>query len=145
MLSLKALSFYWRCNLHVSSTHCWAFHLRSFPLNSGNLSPLRGLVHSRGSPTSYLLRLTVSIHSAGPQGFIPVSPTKPDHVPLFPSLSPFPPRSLPHSVTHDYFLLPSKRTEASSLGPFILLTFLSSTDCILVILYYFVNYSLISG
>lgn len=51
--SLDALSFCWRWALQVPSIHCRTFHLRSFPLG-----PLQ---------TAYLLRLPMSILSAGPQ------------------------------------------------------------------------------
>jgi hypothetical protein len=47
---LNALFFFCRWNLQVPSPYCWAFHLRSLPLRSESLSPLRSLVHSRGSP-----------------------------------------------------------------------------------------------
>ena len=60
--------------------------------------PLRSLVHSGGSPQTYLLRLPVSILSAGPQGFSPFpSPNTRSCSPITPTLSTFLPMSLPPS------------------------------------------------
>ena len=142
-LHRDVLSFYWRWALQVPSPHCRAFHLRSLPLSPESLSLPRSLVHPRGSPTSHLPRLPVSILSAGPQGFSPVllhsRPPISDHVPLFPSLSPFHPRSLSPFPTPliAFFSFPSGMEASSHHGPFGFLAFLSSVDCILGILYIF--------
>jgi hypothetical protein len=54
--------------------------------------------------------LFISLHSLGPLGFSPVPHLTPipDPVPLFPSPSPLPPKSLPPSASCDYFLPSSK-------------------------------------
>jgi hypothetical protein len=118
-------------------THCRAFHLQFLPLSSESLSPPRSLVHS--GRFSYLLKLPVSILSAGPQGFNPLTPTQ--CLIMFPfspscplshpglSLSLVPPIIAP-------FTLPSG-IKSSSLGLLGLLTSLSSMDYILGILYLF--------
>ena len=83
------------------SPYCRAFHLKSFPLSPGSLSPPRFLVHLEGSPqppiswgclfTSFLL---------GPQGFSPFpSPNTRSFLPHHPSPTPsiqytFPPSTL---------------------------------------------------
>ena len=78
----------------------------------------------------------ISINSVGPQGFSPVSVLLlPSYLIMFllspPGRSALPPRSLLFlSPVIAFFSLPSG-TEASSLGPFSLLTFLSSVDYIL--------------
>ena len=75
-----------------------------------------------GPPTSYFLRLPVSILSACPQGFSPFPSPNPDQVHLSPGL----PCPCPFSLLGPS--LPS-RTEASSLEHFNLLRFLSSVNC----------------
>ena len=100
-------------------------------------------------PTSYLLRLPVSILSAGPQGFSPFSSPNTrsgSRLPLTsPPFSTCPPRSLhsrlPPPLVIAFFFLPSG-TDASSIGHFSLLSFLSSVDSILGILYDFIFYFL---
>ena len=91
----------------------------------------------RAPPTSYLWRLPVSILSAGPQVFSPfLSPNIRSG-----SNAPFSPVYFPSQVSPSplviAFLSFSSGTEASSLGHFSLLIFLSSVDCILYILYFF--------
>ena len=89
----------------------------------------------------YHTLLHISMYSLGPQGFSPVSVLLlPSYLIMFllspPGRSALPPRSLLFlSPVIAFFSLPSG-TEASSLGPFSLLSFLSSVDCILVILYF---------
>ena len=85
-------------------------------------------------PTSYFLRLPVSILSDGPQGFSPFSsPNTRSGSPLPATVSP--PKSFPLSPLEiAFFSLPSE-TEASLLGHFSLLNLLNSVDCILCILY----------
>ena len=98
------------------------------------MSPLPGLWYIlEGSPTSYLLRLPVFILFVDPQDFNSVlTPSNTRscsplllHIPFLTHAPP----SLPHPVIA-FFSLPSG-IEASSLGSFSLLTFLSSVDCIL--------------
>jgi hypothetical protein len=68
--SLDVLSSCWRWALYVTSTYYQAFHLRSLPLIPESLSPPRSLVEFwRVLPTSYFLRLPVSILSTCPHGF----------------------------------------------------------------------------
>ena len=118
--------------LYKFPLYCPTFHLRSHSLSPESLSPPRSLVHYG----DYLPRLPVAILSAGPQGFSPFpshntrsgSPLA-SHPHPFTVLSQAPPSQLVIA----FFSLPSG-TEASSLGPFSLLTFLSSVDCILGIL-----------
>ena len=112
------------------------------PALSSQSFTLSGLWYILGSPpTSYLLRLPVFILSAGPQGFIPIPPSIPNHVPFFPSMSPFLPTQIPPTPTPTpapviaFFSLPHGIV-ASSLRPFGLLAFLSCVDCILGILYF---------
>jgi hypothetical protein len=82
----------WKWALQVPSPHqCRAFHLKYLPSSPESFSPPRSLLHSRGPPTSYLLKLPLSIPSAGFQGFSLFPHPISDHVPLFPSL--FPPTS----------------------------------------------------
>ena len=89
-------------------------------------------------PTSYFLRLPVYILSAGPQGFSPfLSPNT-----RFPSPHNLP-QVLPTLPTCECFLLSPSGTEASSLGHFSLLSFLSSVDSVLAILYIFVLYFIV--
>jgi hypothetical protein len=68
-------------------------------LSPENLSPSRSLGHSRGSPTSYLPRLFVSILSAGPGTSVLFLSPNTDHVPPFPlpvsSLTQVPPSLCP--------------------------------------------------
>ena len=64
---LEALSIYWRQTLLVLSPHCWAFWLRSASLSPESLSPSRYFLE--GLLISHLLRLHISIPSAGPLGF----------------------------------------------------------------------------
>ena len=88
---IHSLSFYWRWILQVLSPHYWAFHLRSHPLVHEDLLLSKSLVLSRGYSTSNPLRLHISICSAGPQGFSPVS-LPPPYLIIFLF---FPPPSLP--------------------------------------------------
>ena len=91
----------------------------------------------RVSPTTYILMLHVCIVSAVPQGCQFFSP--PNTQIMLPSLHPpipFPSQVLPFSIVVAFFSVTSE-TEASFLGPFSLLNFLSSVDCILCILYFF--------
>ena len=106
------------------------------PLSPEILSSPRCLVYSRVShtPASYLLRLPVFILSASCQASVLFSSPIPDHIPLYPIQSCFSPRSFPHVIS--FFSIPSD-IEVSSLGPFSLLTFLSSVDFILSILGFF--------
>jgi hypothetical protein len=94
----------------------------------------------RVHPTSYFPRLLVCILSAGPQRFSPFpSPNTRSGSLLLPTPTPstFPPRSLPPSpFVFAFFSLPSA-TEVSSLGHFSFVIFLSSVNCILIILYFF--------
>jgi hypothetical protein len=90
---LNALSFYWRRILQVSSPHCWAFHLRSLPLSSENLSPSRSLVHSRAPTPTPPTEVVYFRSLCWPSGFTPGPPIT-NHVPLFPCSS----LSLSHSV-----------------------------------------------
>jgi hypothetical protein len=78
--------------------------------------------------------LHVSILSADPQGPFPPPNTQscsPLHIP-----TPFSSHVSPSHLVVDFFSLPSG-TEASSLGPFSSLSFLSSVDCILGIWHFF--------
>ena len=113
--------------LHYStwylSLHWTALYPRSLPLSPGSLSPPRSLEHVRWTSIAYLLRLSISIFSTGPQGFSP--PPIPHNVWScfpFPSLSLLPLRSLPPSSPMTaFFSLPSG-IETSSLGTLNLLT-----------------------
>jgi hypothetical protein len=88
-------------------------------------------------PTSYLEMLPVSILSAGFQGFNPFPSLLIRFSSLPLPLYTFLPRSLsPFPLVIAFFSLQSG-TEESSLGPFSLLTFLSSVEYILSILYSF--------
>jgi hypothetical protein len=93
----------------------------------------------RVPPTSYLLRFPASILSAVPQGFSPFLSPIPDQVLLSLLLTPihFPSQGPPFlPLVIAFFSFPSG-TEASLLGPFSFLTFESSVDSILGILYFF--------
>ena len=123
-ISLYALSFYWRWPLQVTSPHCGAFHLRSLLLNTESLSPPRSLLHSGSTPPPPRLHSEDAWFHSFCWPSVPSPYPLPDHVPLFPSLSTFPPRSLPPSIPSPviaFFSLPSG-IKASSLGPFSLLT-----------------------
>ena len=117
-------------------SHCWEFYLRSLPFSPESLSSPRSLVISRGSlhlpppwgcifplillaPMSSFLSPHLHIWSCFP---FPLTCPSPTQIPSFP---------LPPVII--FFSL-SSGIEASSLGPFCLLTFLSSVDCILGIL-----------
>ena len=117
------LSLHWRWTLQVPPRHCRALYPRSLPLSPGSLSPPRSLEHVRWTSIAYLLRLSISIFSTGPQGFSP--PPIPHNVWScfpFPSLSLLPLRSLPPSSPMTaFFSLPSG-IETSSLGTLNLLT-----------------------
>ena len=97
-------TFYWRWT--VQGSHCLAFHLRSLPLSPESFSPPRSLVLSRVPPP---LRLHISLHSDGPQGFSPDS-TPPHTHTCYPLsfLFPLSSRSLSSSYPCDCFLLPPK-------------------------------------
>ena len=68
------------------------------PLTSGHLGLSRVLPHVPHPTLPH-----IAIHSLGPLGFSPVSPT-PDPNPHFPSLSHFPLRFLPPCAFHGYFV-----------------------------------------
>jgi hypothetical protein len=128
--SLDALSFCLRWALQVPSAQCRAFHLRSLPLRPENLLPHRFLVHSGGSPQPPTSPSCLfPFFSAGPQDFSPFPHPIPHHVHLFPTC----PRSFkgPSLPPTPLRLFSSASSEASSLGPFCLLTFVRSVDCIL--------------
>jgi hypothetical protein len=126
----------------VPSSYSQAFHLRSLPLSPRSLSPPRSLVNSWRFPQSpiswccllifFLLALRASVLFPFPI---------PDQVSLSlllpPTQSTFSPRSLHPSPLVIAFLSLLSGTEASLLGPFSLLSFWSSVDCILGILYFF--------
>ena len=116
---------------------CQEFYLRSLPLSPESFSPPRSVVHSGGSP-NLLSPEVACFHSfCWPQGSFPSPNTRsgsPLPTPLPSPLSTFPLRSQSSSLlVIAYFTHPSG-TEAFSLGPFFLLTFLSSLDCTLGIL-----------
>jgi hypothetical protein len=123
------------------SPYCQAFHLRSLPLIPKSFLPPTSLVHSEGSPsTSYFLRLPFFILSAGFSPFPSPNTRSGSPLPrprLAPPTSTFLLRFLhPSPLVIAFFSLPSG-TEVSSFGLFNLLTFLSSVDCVLGILYFF--------
>ena len=135
MAPLSFLSFCWRWALQVPTPHCRTFHLRSLPLSPEYLSPPGSLVHSRRSPHR-LPSEGACFHSfCWPSGLQSCFST-PQYLIMFPF-------SLPCPLSHPdpslltpmiaFFSLPSG-TEAFSLGPFSLLTFLSSMNYILSIL-----------
>lgn len=67
--TLEAPSIYWRWTLWVSSLHSWAFHLRSLHWVL-RVSPVPGLWYFIEVLSTYhLIRLHISINSAGPLGF----------------------------------------------------------------------------
>ena len=110
-----------------------AFHLRFLPLSPESLLPPRSLVHSGGCPQPpisqgclfpfFLLALRASVLFPYPI---------PDQV----SLTPTP--SHPLSPLVNAFFSIANGIETSSLKPFCLLIFLSSMDCILAILYFYI-------
>ena len=117
---LKAHLFYWETGLGQDLVTC----LEQFP---SYLFILNSRFYSSSGPPPYHI----------PQGFQSFSPTQ--YQIMFPSLhSPILLLSQVHPspLVVAFFSLPS-RTGTSSLGPFSLLTFLSSVDCILGILYSF--------
>jgi hypothetical protein len=87
----------------ILTPYSCTFHLRSLLLSPESLSTPRSLVHSGGTPNSYLPMLPVSILPAGPQVFSSFSsPSTSSGSPLLPTqfpspLSPSPRRSLPLS------------------------------------------------
>ena len=110
------------------------FHLRPFPSSLDSLSPLRSWYFLEGAPpppTSWgypcpFFLLVSRIHCCSPQCLI-----------MFPLSPPYTfahPCSSFHLTPVTAFFSLSSRTEPSSLGPFSLLNFLSSADCILGIL-----------
>jgi len=121
-LSLDALSFCWRWAQQFPSPHCRVFHQGSPSLIPKRLSLPTSLIHSGGF--SELPRSPVSILSADPQGFnlFPSSNAR-SCSPLLLPLSPFPALSLPPFPLVVAFFSLSSGTDASSLGPFSLLTF----------------------
>ena len=135
-LSFSALSFCWRLALQVPSLHCREFHLRSLPLSFESLLPPRSLVHSRGSLHLLTPEVACFYSFCWPSGLQYVSPTQ--CLMRFPSSPPYP---LSHTgssllpLVIAFFSIPSG-IEASSLGLFGLLNFLSSLDCILCILHF---------
>ena len=136
---LNALSFYWRWTLQVPSPHCWAFHLKSLTLSPESFSPSKSLVHSTVSPHLPPPKIAYFHSFCRPSGLHSCFPTpSPQYLITFsfpPLLFPtqVPPSLYPPIPVIAFFSLPS-RIEVSSLGPFCLLTFLSSMDCILGIL-----------
>ena len=131
--SLDALSFFWRWALQVP--HCGAFHLKSLHLSPKSFSPPRSLLFW-SVPLTPTYQACLFPFFCWCSVFQSCSPNPiPDHVPLFPSLSPFPPRSTLPPSCECFFSLPSG-IESSSLWPFGLLKFLSFVDCILGILYF---------
>jgi hypothetical protein len=142
--SLDALSFCWQWILQVLSPHCWAFHLRtSFEFWESLTSQISGSFYSATTHTHththtlgcifpfILLALRASLLLTHTHTNLSCSPLL---LPL-PSPTQVPP-SLPLPPVIAFFSLPSG-IEASSLGPFNLLTFSSSVDCFLGILYFF--------
>ena len=141
---LGALSIYWRWTLWVPSPHCWAFGLRSPPLNPESLSPLRFLGLSRCSlclpflKAAYFHSFSLSL-----SWFLSCSP--PPYLILFP----FYPPSLLFLLGSSLPLIPMiillpflSQLQASSLGPLCLLNFLWSVGGILGIMYFLVNFHL---
>jgi hypothetical protein len=85
--SLDALSLCWRWAIEVLSSHCRAFHLRSFPFSPESLSAPKSLVHTGGSPeVAYIPSF------CWPSGLQSFTPTQ--HQIMIPS-SPLWPFSLP--------------------------------------------------
>ena len=130
-------------SLHLMSCHSTRDDSTS-SLSTLLLSPrifhLPGLWYFLEGPlTFHPSRLHISIHSADPQALLYCL-----HLPYLlmisfsppPPFSNFPPKSIPLSASPGCFLLPSG-IDVSSLGPFCLLTILSSVDCILGILFSF--------
>ena len=97
-----------------------------------------------GPSTSHLMRLYISIHSAGPWGFTTGSPQQ--YLIIFP-LSPAPSLPIFHLVPSVFlpsgFFSIASSIKASSLWPYSLLTFLSSVNCTLGMLYFLANIHLL--
>ena len=121
----------------------WVLQPRSFPLNRAILSMPRSLVHFKGF--LYLPPTKVAyLHSYCWSTMLQSCPAPiPDHVPIFPYLSVSLSHSFLSTLPSAFFSLLSE-IEAYSFSPLGLLTFLSSVDCILSILFFFGYYSLIS-
>jgi hypothetical protein len=134
--SLDVLSSCGWWALQVSSPYYWVFHLRSLPLIPESLSPPRSLVHSGMYPNLLSPQVACCLLALRASALFPH--TIPDQVPVSPHLPPTStPISLPPSpLLISFFSLPSGAV-ASSLRHFSLLTFLSSVDYILGILYFF--------
>ena len=86
-----------------------ALYPRSLPLSPGSLSPPRSLEHVRWTSIDYLLRLSISIFSTGPQGFSP-TPHPSQCLIMFPLpfSVPAPTQVPPSFLPHDCFLLSPK-------------------------------------
>jgi len=128
--------------LQVPSLQCRAFHLRSLSLSPARISSHRSLGHSRRCPPqphpevahlhSFMaLRVSVLLPYSEYLIMFPLSPSC--------LLSHLGPPSAPQIA---FFSLPGG-IEASSFGPFSLLTFLSSVDNIRSILYSLANIHLL--
>ena len=117
------------------SHHCRTFHLRSLPFSPDSLSPSGVLMHSGESPNLLPTEVAHFRSFCWPSELQSFFPTQ--YLIMFPSfpLSSFPHRSLPSCpLVIALFSLPSGIQE-SSLGSFSFLTFFSSVDYILGILY----------
>jgi hypothetical protein len=136
--SLDFLPFFWRWSLQVPSPHYRPFHLRYLPLSPEIFftSKVPGTFwRVAPPPTFWGCLFPFFLLALRPSVLFPH--LIPDHVPLFPSLFPFPHRFLPPSpLVISLFSLLSG-IEVSSLGPFGLLMFLSSVHSTLTILYFF--------
>ena len=86
-------TFYLRCTLQIPSPHYWAFHLRSRLLSVESLSPLRSLVHSRGSP--YLLVKTSVAYFNSFYWVSGLLSCSPQYLTMFPFFTPCPLLSRP--------------------------------------------------
>ena len=100
---LGALSIFWRWSLQAPYPHCWAFWLRSFTMNSGILPHPRSMGLPGDSPCTQHI-----FHSFfWPSGHLSCLSPYLILLPI-PLLPPFPPKSLPLSASHDYFVASSK-------------------------------------
>lgn len=93
-----------------SLSQLYSMSCKSFPLGPESLSPPWSLVRSEGFPTSLLPRLSGSILSVGTWGISPFAYPITDHVPLFPFLSPFPPKpsGRPHPAATNAIVCPNR-------------------------------------
>jgi hypothetical protein len=124
--SISSLSLLWGISFKVPPYESWE------SLTSQVSGPFW-----RVSPPSYLLRLPVSIPSAGPWGFsLFPSPNTKSGSPVY-FLPTFPPKSFPPSpLVIAFFSLPS-RAETSSLGHFSLLSLLNFVRVIVLFCFVF--------